>query len=79
VGASYKIMPNLSIAGGYSQSSFHEPTNTDVDDMQSYVVGVDWNPVDNLVVRVNYRHQELGVEDFEMDVDEFRVRVRRTF
>ena len=73
-------MPNLSIAAGYSASTFEAPSADDPGgDLESYIIGVDWNPVDNLIVRVNYRHQNWDKEDLNPKVDEIRVRVRRTF
>jgi len=78
IGASYQVAPNLSVAGGYSTSSFSQDF-LDFDDLESYAVGVDWNAADNLVVRMNYRHQEWGDDTSSAEVDEFRVRVRRTF
>lgn len=79
IGLVYQFLPNLSVATGYSTASFERPRKTSVDDLESYIIGLDWNPVDNLVLRMNYRHQDWGVADSSAEADEFRVRVRRTF
>lgn len=79
-GIVYQVMPNVSLAGGYSASSFFDPSSSDPGgDLTSYVFGLDWNPVDNLVLRVNYRHQDWSKEDLDAEADELRVRLRRTF
>ena len=76
VGATYQILSNLTAAVGYSTTSFDSSLYGDLD---SYVVGLDWNVTDNLLFRANYRHQEVSLGDSTSEVDEVRVRLRRSF
>ena len=76
VGATYQILSNLTAAVGYSKTSFD---SSFFSDWESYVVGLDWNVTDNLLLRANYRHQEVGFSEVTSEIDELRVRLRRTF
>ena len=85
IGASFAVMDNVKISAGYSAMEFQDSRemgdSADNGDIDSYTVGLDWNVTSNLLVRVNYRHQEWdGADnDANVEVDEFRVRVQRSF
>lgn len=91
IGATFALMDNLSIAAGYSKAEFDgSDSSGDGGEIDSYSIGLDWNVTNNLLVRVNYRHQDWnGFADSSSgsasggsasaEVDELRVRVRRSF
>ncbi|MEP1209151.1 MAG: porin [Rhizobiaceae bacterium] len=69
VGASYALMHNVSVAGGY----YH--TDVDGDELDGYSLGLDWNVTNNLLLRLGYNH-----EDSESDeVNDYRVRLQSNF
>ncbi|NKB51153.1 MAG: hypothetical protein GKR97_02840 [Rhizobiaceae bacterium] len=75
VGASYKIMDNVKIAGGFYN---RESDTTEVD---GYSLGLDWNVEPNLVVRLGWNYEEkdpVGGLDRD-DVTDYRVRIQSNF
>ncbi len=74
VGASYKIMDNVKIAGGFYN---WESDTTEVD---GYSLGLDWNVEPNLVVRLGWNYEEQDpVGGLDRDVTDYRIRIQSNF
>ncbi|MEL6504242.1 MAG: porin [Pseudomonadota bacterium] len=70
--ATYAINEAISVAAAYDHAETHAGVET-----EAVTVGLDWKPVNNLIVRMNYRHTDNPTGT--ADTDEFRVRIRRSF
>ncbi|MEL7228673.1 MAG: hypothetical protein AAGK38_02035, partial [Pseudomonadota bacterium] len=70
--ATYAINEAISVAAAYDHRESHAGVET-----EAVTVGLDWKPVNNLIVRMNYRHTDNPTGT--ADTDEFRVRIRRSF
>ncbi|MEM9733411.1 MAG: porin [Pseudomonadota bacterium] len=69
--ATYAVNSAISVAVAYDYRESHAGVDT-----EAVTLGLDWTPVNNLVVRTNYRHTD---NEFAADTDEIRVRIQRSF
>ncbi len=74
VGASYKVMDNVQIVGGFYN------WDSELLEVDGYTLGVNWNVEPNLVVRVDYNHEEQDiVGGLDRDVTDYRIRIQSNF